>query len=113
MATQFEKEARLKALVKKASIYPAVVAVVAVVVVIAMLTFVVPTFQQMFEELDATLPGITLFIIALSKFMQALLVSCHSRHRRAGPVFPLLFRKTNSGMRVFGKLGSSSRFSGS
>jgi type IV pilus assembly protein PilC len=71
MADQFEKEAKLKALVKKASIYPAVVAIVAVVVVIAMLTFVVPTFQQMFKDLGTTLPAITLFVVSLSKFMQS------------------------------------------
>ena len=56
MAEQFEKDARLKSLVKKASIYPAVVVIVAIVVVIAMLTFVVPTFQQMFTDLGTELP---------------------------------------------------------
>ncbi|MEL4106315.1 type II secretion system F family protein [Oscillospiraceae bacterium WX1] len=103
MADQFEKEARLKALIKKASIYPAVVAVVAVAVVIAMLTFVVPTFQQMFADLGTKLPGITLFVVALSKFMQSywyivvltiiLLV-----------VFLNYFKTTDAGMRVFGKI---------
>jgi type IV pilus assembly protein PilC len=63
MAQQFEKEARLKSLVKKASIYPAVVAIVAVVVVIAMLTFVVPTFQQV-QGSRHELPGITLAVVA-------------------------------------------------
>lgn len=103
MAAQFEKEARLKALIKKASIYPAVVAIVAVVVVIAMLTFVVPTFQQMFKDLGTQLPGITLFIIGLSKFMQSywyivvlaiiLLV-----------VLLNYFRTTDAGKRFFGKV---------
>lgn len=103
MAAQFEKEARLKALIKKASIYPAVVAVVAVVVVIAMLTFVVPTFQQMFNDLGTQLPGITLFIIGLSKFMQGywyivvltiiLLV-----------VLLNYFKTTDAGKRFFGKV---------
>lgn len=103
MADQFEKEARLKSLVKKASIYPAVVAVVAVVVVIGMLTFVVPTFQQMFKDLGTQLPGITLFIIGLSQFMQSfwyivvlaiiLLV-----------VLMKYFKTTIAGKRFFGKV---------
>ncbi len=103
MASQFEKDARLKALVKKASIYPAVVTVVAVIVVMAMLTFVVPTFQQMFDELDATLPGITLFVITLSKFMQS-----YWYFVGAGIVVLVLFLRyfsqTNAGRHVFGKL---------
>ena len=70
MAEQFEKEARLKALIRKASVYPAVVAIVAVVVVIGMLTFVVPTFQDMFKDLGTELPGVTVFVISLSNFMQ-------------------------------------------
>ena len=104
MASQFEKDARLKALIKKASIYPAVVAIVAVVVVIAMLTFVVPTFQQMFEELGTELPGITQFIVALSKFMQS-----YWYFVVAGIVFIVFliryFIKTEIGQRFFGKLG--------
>jgi type IV pilus assembly protein PilC len=70
MASQFEKEAKLKALVKKASIYPSVVAIVAVVVVIAMLTFIVPTFEQMFRDLGTTLPALTQAIVDMSGFMQ-------------------------------------------
>ncbi len=103
MAVQFEKDARLKSLIKKASIYPTVVAVVAVVVVIALLTFVVPTFEQMFDELGTELPAITRFIVTLSGFMQKwwyLVV--------AGIVLLVVglrfFRKSDAGRRVFGKL---------
>ena len=42
MGTQFEKDAKIKGLIKKSAIYPSVVCVVAVAVVIVMLTFVVP-----------------------------------------------------------------------
>jgi type IV pilus assembly protein PilC len=103
MADQFEKEAKLKALVKKASIYPTVVAVVAVGVVIAMLTFIVPTFQQMFDDLGTKLPAITLFVVSLSDFMQkywyvviaviVLLV-----------VFVKYAQTTDAGKRFFGKI---------
>ena len=47
-------------------IYPCVLIFVAVLVVLAMLWFVVPTFGQMFKEMGAELPGITVFVLDLS-----------------------------------------------
>lgn len=70
MALQFEKSAKTRALVKKAMIYPIVVALVAVAVVIVMLVFVIPRYMDMFEELDTELPAITLAVVALSNFIQ-------------------------------------------
>jgi type IV pilus assembly protein PilC len=70
MAQQFEKEAKLKATVRKASIYPVIVALVAVGVVIAMLAFVIPTFKTMFDQLGTELPALTRGVIAASNFMQ-------------------------------------------
>lgn len=104
MADQFEKEAKLKALVRKASIYPSVVAVVAVGVVIVMLTFIVPTFQQMFEDLGTTLPAITQAIVSMSKFMQKYwyIVVCAI----VGLVLlAKYFKKTDAGKRFFGRIG--------
>jgi type IV pilus assembly protein PilC len=71
MAEQFEKDAKLKATIKKASIYPVVVFAVAIAVVIAMLMFVVPTFETMFAELGTELPGITKAIIGASAFLKS------------------------------------------
>ncbi len=73
MGTQLEKEAHLKGLMKKASIYPAVVGVVSLAVIIGMLLFVVPTFQTMFEQMNVELPTITKVVIAMSSFVQAYL----------------------------------------
>jgi type IV pilus assembly protein PilC len=70
MADQFEKDAKLKGLVKKASIYPIVVCVVALVVVMLLLTFVIPTFEDMLLDLGVELPAVTRFVIAASQFMQ-------------------------------------------
>lgn len=70
MADQFEKDAKLKGLVKKASIYPIVVCVVALGVVILLLTFVIPTFEDMLLDLGVELPAVTRFVIAASQFMQ-------------------------------------------
>lgn len=71
MAIHFEKDAKVKALVKKAAIYPIIVCIVAVVVVIVMLTTVIPSFTSMFDDMDMELPGITKAVMAMSDFMVA------------------------------------------
>lgn len=69
MSSHFEKEAKLKGLVKQAMIYPIVVCVVAIGVICIMMTYVVPNFVEMFDQIDAKLPAITLFVIGVSNFM--------------------------------------------
>ncbi|MCR5508198.1 MAG: type II secretion system F family protein [Lachnospiraceae bacterium] len=69
MATHFEKDARLKAMVKKAAIYPIIVIIVAIAVVIVMLRMVIPTFADMFKDMGMDLPAITKGVIALSNFI--------------------------------------------
>ncbi len=71
MATQFEKDAKLTGLVKKAMVYPIVVLVVALVVCVVLLTYVVPTFMEMFADMDIKMPGITLAVMAASDWMKA------------------------------------------
>ena len=50
--------------------YPSVVLVVAIIVLTFLLIFVVPQFEGIFEQLGADLPGITVFLIALSGFVK-------------------------------------------
>ncbi len=104
MAVQFEKDAKLKGLVKKASIYPIVVCVVALAVVALLLTFVIPTFEDMLTDLGVELPLMTKLVIAASQFMQQfwwlLLLLL------AGIVLWVrYFRKTELGQRSFGRVG--------
>ena len=54
-----------------AMIYPCVLIFVAILVVIVMLWFVVPTFGDMFKEMGAKLPDITLFVLDASDFLAA------------------------------------------
>ncbi len=68
MALQFEKEAKLKAIIKKATIYPIIVLIVAVGVIVAMMTFVIPNFMAMFEDMDVEMPAMTKAVIAMSDF---------------------------------------------
>lgn len=103
MAIQFERSAKTKALVKKAMIYPIVVAIVAVAVVIVMLVKVIPSYMVMFEELDTKLPAITLAVVAMSDFIQAywyILVPIII----AIVVALKAFAKTSMGRHLFGKL---------
>ena len=69
LATHFEKAAKLKATIKKATIYPVILIVVCVAVIIVMLTFVVPRFMSVFDQIDVDMPGITLAVIRMSNFM--------------------------------------------
>ena len=71
MATQFERSARTAALVKKAMIYPIVVACLAVGIIIVMLTFVIPQYTEMFDSLGTDLPGITKAVVVASDFLLA------------------------------------------
>lgn len=103
MAIQFEKSAKTQALIKKAMIYPIVVACVAVAVVIVMLVFVIPRYMDMFEELGTELPAITKAVVAMSNFIQNywfIIVPVV-----AAVVFVIkTWAKTNSGKHVVGKL---------
>lgn len=69
MAVQFEKDAKLQGMVKKAMIYPIVLLFVAIGVVIVMMVFVIPNFMQMFEGLDAEMPFMTVLVINMSNFV--------------------------------------------
>ena len=70
MAVQFEKDAKLNGIVKKAMMYPIVLICVMIGVVIVMLTFVIPSFMTMFEDLDSELPVTTRAILAMSNSLK-------------------------------------------
>ncbi len=69
MADQYEKSAKTAALIKKAMIYPIVVAIVAVAVVVVMLVKVIPSYTDMFADLGTDLPSITKAVVAMSDFI--------------------------------------------
>jgi len=71
LATYKEKTEALKAKVRKAMTYPISVMVIAFVVTAILLIFVVPQLQSVFDSFGAELPAPTLFVIALSEFMQS------------------------------------------
>ena len=69
MAVHFEKEAKLKATIKKATIYPIILVIAAIGVIAVMLLFVIPIFIDMFADLDIEMPALTMFVMNSSKWM--------------------------------------------
>jgi type IV pilus assembly protein PilC len=69
VATYKEKTEAIKAKIKKAMTYPISVMVVAAVVVSILLLFVVPQFEAIFADFGATLPGPTLIVVGMSRFL--------------------------------------------
>lgn len=71
VATYKEKTEMLKAKIKKAMSYPLAVVAVAVIVTAILLIKVVPQFQEVFASFGAQLPAFTLFVIAVSEYIQS------------------------------------------
>ncbi len=70
MAIQFDKDTKLKATIKKALTYPAVVLVVMFAVILVLLYYVIPTFMSMFADMDIEMPALTMFVMNASDFVQ-------------------------------------------
>lgn len=70
MSTHFEKENKLNNKIKSAMTYPAVLGTVAVCAVMFIMTFVMPTFIEMFESEGVILPISTKILIGISGVLQ-------------------------------------------
>ena len=75
MAEYFaETEATRKAMVT-AMMYPVIIFIIAIGVGTFIMLYVVPQFVDIYESMDdATIPGITLFVLALSDFLQKYII---------------------------------------
>ncbi len=69
LAEFMEKAAKLKRRIIGALIYPAVVIFVAAVIVLGIMYFIVPKFEEIFEDFDTDMPPLTLFLIGFSKWL--------------------------------------------
>ena len=69
IATNFEKEVKLRGTIKSALTYPVIVLVMSIVAVVAMLLFIVPVFENMFTGLGGTLPVPTQILVVVSHAM--------------------------------------------
>ncbi len=64
-----EKIVKLKRSLVSASVYPSVVITVAIGIVVAIMVFVIPTFADLFKNMNATLPLPTRIVMGLSDVM--------------------------------------------
>lgn len=103
MATQLEKATKIRAMTKKAMIYPVMVFLVAIVVVVFMLIVVIPKYTEMFRELDTELPAITRGVVTLSNGLKAYWFIVVPALILIG-VGLSAWRKTDSGKHVLHKL---------
>ena len=69
LADFMEKGQRLKRRIIGALIYPTVVIFIAVLIVTGIMYFVIPKFQEIFEDFDVELPKLTLMMIDISKWI--------------------------------------------
>lgn len=68
LSIQYEKEHKLSQQVRSAMTYPAILLILSVVVVILIVTFILPQFQTLFDQMDS-LPGVTLILMGISDFL--------------------------------------------
>lgn len=103
MAVQFEKSNKLKGLLKKAMIYPAVLLAVTFVIFIVIVTYVIPKYMEMFEGTNMEMPLITRALMGLSDF-----IINHAVLLVVSIIALILliaqWKKTESGKFFFGKL---------
>ena len=66
VATNFEKEVKLRGKIKSAMTYPVIIFIFAMLAMIGMLLFIVPIFSKMFADFGGKLPPLTQFLVFLS-----------------------------------------------
>ena len=70
LATHIEKAQKLKARIKSAMTYPAIVVAVAILVISVIMIFVIPVFESMFADFGSALPLPTQIVVNISRFMK-------------------------------------------
>lgn len=68
LSVQYEKDYKLTQQVKSAMTYPCILLVLCVAIVILIVTFILPQFQSLFDQMDS-LPWMTNVLIAVSDFL--------------------------------------------
>ncbi|MDD5233134.1 MAG: type II secretion system inner membrane protein GspF [Syntrophales bacterium] len=71
LADFFERQQELRRKIKTALAYPMFMFAVGCLIMFFLVTFVVPNITQVFEEMNQTLPLITIALIAASRFFQS------------------------------------------
>jgi type IV pilus assembly protein PilC len=90
-----EKSEKIVRKIKNALTYPVIVGFIAIGITAIMLTFVIPTFAQMFMDLGGTLPLPTRIVMALSDFFRGNLIIILIIAAAASVSFVLYYRTDN------------------
>ena len=72
LASLVESQSKIKGQITGALIYPVAILVLSVTISLALLIFIVPTFDEMFRSMGAELPGLTSFMLVLSRMVTSL-----------------------------------------
>ncbi|MBK3333048.1 type II secretion system F family protein [Persephonella atlantica] len=101
--TYYEKIAAIKRKIVSASWYPAMVVVIATVIVLGILTFIVPTFAQLYSSMGGELPFLTQMLIDASNFVKSNILFI------IGGIFGLvilnkLFYNTRAGKEIYHRI---------
>ena len=92
LASYIERDLEAKRAVKSALTYPAVIMVMAAVTVLVLVAYVLPKFEDFFEDFDAELPFATRMLLSTSRFIEDtwvfLVLGAVVRRPRALPVPP-------------------------
>jgi len=70
LAAFMERMEALKRKIIGASIYPIVVITIAIAVVLAIMTFIVPKFEDVFKSVKVAMPPMTMFLMGISNFVK-------------------------------------------
>jgi type IV pilus assembly protein PilC len=114
IATNFEKDANLRAKIKSALTYPVIVVCFSLLMIVGVLTFIVPVFEKMFSQLGGSLPLPTQILVTTSHQMYWLLplgaiatafgVAWLRRKLHDGYAWRLAFDRRKLRLPVFGSL---------
>jgi len=99
----YEKLAAIKGKIKSASWYPTAVLVIATLIVLGLLTFVVPTFAEIYSSMGGELPFLTQILINISNNLKSNILFI-IRFIIAVVVINKQIYKTYSGKRFYHKL---------
>lgn len=69
LADYYENDYKIRRKIKSAMTYPAILGVLTVAVVILLMVAVLPMFSDMLTGMGGNLPGITVFLMSVSRFM--------------------------------------------
>lgn len=98
-----EKAQKIKGKVKAALFYPIAVLIVAVGIMVLLMTFVVPKFKDVFGGMGITLPGFTVFVLAVSDIIKNNILGTLGAMAVVVVLF-LLFIKTKFGRHAWDKV---------